>query len=150
MYCVDLGSRFLTSIRQCFSNCGHYPSLSPWRIFGRIMRTLLQGGPSHGLDVTIWFATCYDRLVILYHLYGFHWKGTVLLAPQRCPTANEWWTVESRNRNPGRKWMENKFCLGILQSALRKMWRSFFFESFGHLSDHTWWNKSTKNIQKRL
>ena len=59
----------------------------------------------------------------------------------------------NRNRNPGRKWIENNLSLGILQSALRKMWRHCchcFFESFGHLSDHTWWNIYTKNIQKRV
>ena len=32
----------------------------------------------------------------------------------------------NRNRNPGRKWMDNLF-FWILQSALRTMWRSLFF-----------------------
>ena len=117
--------------------------LPPWRIFGRIVRTSLQGDPSHGLYAIriiylmlqyglqmfatsydwLWFCTncmiiiltsiimiCIGFLLVVHmftllnswvlHLALQVWglriynyvKGSVSSAPQRCPTANEWWT----------------------------------------------------------
>ena len=166
--------------------------LPPWRIFGRIVRTLLQGDPqpwplchqNHIFDVTIWFANVCNILwlaMILYRLYDYHtnkydydlhwifaccsYVGSRCWIPEyftllyRCGALGSTTMgreafhqhlkgvqlpMNDEQEQKSRTKMDGKQILFGNPAKRFEEDVKIFFESFGDLSDHTWWKYAPK------